>query len=122
MSGTRPDVNDPLMLAARYNDADAEDHGTIQAVIERLGMDFDEVVYVAEQRALRLVLLRRGRLDELSRTEFQRLPMTEFERAEVEALTTLYLDGIALGWRAQMIERKDKDDEAPASGGDAADA
>lgn len=115
----RPDPNRPLLMSARFNDDLAERKGTEQAVAE-LGLDLDEVVYVAEQRALRLTLHANGRSDELQslhwpsagkatdrdRRRFSNMPAVRLDRAEQEQFqwfVSCSLDGICLGWGAHRI-------------------
>lgn len=88
-----------LAEAAADNDALAEEHG-VERVVSDLGLNLDDLVYIAEQRALRAVLMRSGRLDELPRSNNPKdVALNEGERAEMAALIPVYLDGITLGAR-----------------------
>lgn len=104
-----PDPDHPLLLAARYNDAFAEEHGLQGTVESVLDVPFETVKHVAEQRAIRVVMIRNpARLvsfqEQMKRgAEAQALPFTEEETAEITTLTMVYLDAIALGWKAKEL-------------------
>ena len=93
----------PLGLAARYNDADCEEKG-FPAVFPPLGLKMDDALYIAEQRALRVLT---GNQYPSNKTVAVRL-----DPVMVEQLVTLQactLDGIVIGWRAHMITLRDAD-------------
>lgn len=104
------DRNFALREAARYNDADAEEHGSSGKVVEAMGLDVAEVRHVAEQRAMRMMLVLTGRAGELRRaTEYNELnaiPFNEREREQIETMTLAYIDGIAIGWRGNQIREE----------------
>lgn len=88
-------------LAARYGDADAEEHGLAEC-FHRQGIELEEVQHVADQRALRVILLRRG----LSPATFDHLRAFELTPAETQAkreLTAVYMDALYIGWRARGL-------------------
>lgn len=101
-----PDRDHPLLLAARYNDAEAEDHG-LRRTVEKHGIDFETLQYVAEQRALRIVMLQNGQLPEGQSTECRTIELSTEQRGLLDALVPLYLDAILIGWRANEIAGKD---------------
>ena len=105
-----PDKDHPLLLAARYNDAEAEDHG-VQGTVEKHGLDFDALNWVAEQRALRIVMLQNGELPE-SDNQCYTIEVTDQQRALMDALVPLYLDAILIGWRAKEITDTDAQEDA----------
>jgi hypothetical protein len=90
-----------LAQAARDGDDIAEESG-IEAAVSDLGLSFEDTRYVAEQRALRAVLIFGGRADELqtlNEGDFRAVELTERERDQMKLLTAAYLDGICLGVR-----------------------
>lgn len=97
-----PDPSHPLLMAARYNDAECQDHG-LEGTITKHGLDLDDLIYVAEQRALRLVLIHSGRFNEINPTKATAIVLNSAEQSEVERLIPLYLDAIFLGWRAKEM-------------------
>lgn len=101
-----PPTDHPLLIAARYNDAEAEDH-ELREVVEKHGLDYDYLEYTAKQRALRVVLAQSGRLGEISRTEPVSVGLSDAERDTIDALIPLYIDAILLGWRASQVASND---------------
>lgn len=100
-----PDPGHPLLEAARYNDAFCEEHGLLP-MIERGGLVPDEVMYVAQQRALRVVLIESHRLEEtMNVTQATRIELTPEENAKLLNYIPIYLDAIMLGWKANQLER-----------------
>jgi len=116
VAGIRPEMKDhPLMLAARYNDARAEEVG-VEAVLEQMGLALADVVYLAEQRALRVVAVFS------TRPEMKRLlvntnrPMAvprmhDHERRVFQIAQTAYLDAIAIGYKAREIATRAKEEQ-----------
>lgn len=96
-----PDKNHPLLMAARYNDAESEERqGNLHEWGERHGIDMDVVIYLAGQRALTAVLRMRGeKAPELGGP----VSFTAEEHAVIEALTPIYVDAILIGWRAHEL-------------------
>lgn len=98
--------NHPLTEAARYSDAQCEEQG-IEATVASSGLDLEAIVYVAQQRALRLtVLLNRGEqaLKKLSsNSRFEVVSLSPTEEAMMESFTLGYLDGMFIGWTARAI-------------------
>jgi hypothetical protein len=94
-----------LAEAARYNDARAEDDG-VQAAVAALGLDWDELTHVVEQRALRLVLLIHrgdaGLKEWMKSGEPARL--TVAERTDMMRLQAATIDGVTIGWAAHQIK------------------
>lgn len=101
-----PEPDHPLLKAARYNDAQAEEVG-LPATVGALGMDLSVLTHVAEQRALRMVLIHAGRLEELHKLTASTNPtpveLTPTQRKLVDVMAVTYLDGIALGWKAHEL-------------------
>jgi hypothetical protein len=91
-----------LAQAARDSDAIAEERGVVAAV-EDVGLSYDDLKYVAEQRALRATLIHFDRLDELKAIndaqEFAAVELDAAEKAFLTLATAAYLDGITLGAR-----------------------
>lgn len=95
-----PDQNHVLLKAARLNDAEADEDFAIQDMIAKRGLTVEAVHHIAEQRALRMVLHSSDRLDEVSQAETRVVHLSSEQKAQVEMLTPVYMDGIMLGWRA----------------------
>lgn len=89
----------PLAQAAADNDSMAEEVG-VEDAIGRIGLNVEDVRNVAEQRALRVILLRRGQA--LPR-KLEGVPISANERVEMLFLTALYMDGISIGWRGREL-------------------
>lgn len=87
---------DILNVAASQGDETAERHG-LRAALERVGINHDDALYVASQRALRLVLIDRG---EALPTESGPIMLTDAEEETHRKYTTMCLDGISIGVRA----------------------
>jgi hypothetical protein len=101
MTMESPMKNHPLGLAARYNDADCEEKG-FQAVFPMLGLELDDVIYIAQQRALRVVT---GEMDTT-----KPIPVPPLTKPQAERLVNLQaciLDGIVIGWRGHQIMQRD---------------
>ena len=89
-----------LKEACRENDTSAEQHGVAVAAL-RLGVNIGDLTYIADQRALRLVLINDGipmpdKATPIRLTPEQRLRHTRYMAA--------YVDGIALGLKAASLE------------------
>lgn len=98
-----PDPDHPLLVAARYNDADAEEHGFYSA-LERMGLVPDEVMYIAHQRALRTVLIESNRLGDIDQTKPTPIELSPEEEDRLVTLTAAVLDGVVIGYRAKGLE------------------
>ena len=101
------DPDHPLAKAARMNDDAARTtKNDIEKVVESLGMDFEALKHVAEQRALRAVLIQGERelpLMAPAGVEETSIHLEPYEVALLGIYTTFYLDAIAIGWRARGI-------------------
>jgi hypothetical protein len=101
----------PLGLAARYNDAAAEEVGVLQAVAD-LGLRMSDVVYLAQQRAIRNVMIATGRIGELQemyRTNKPRhVDFTEVEQAMIEQFALAILDAVCIGWKGHEIAMREE--------------
>lgn len=91
----------PLAIAARYNDAECEEHG-IEPAIARLELEIEDVFHIAEQRALRLLWIELGRDMAIFKNPYPIAlgPFTTDERKRLVILQSAILDGILIGWRA----------------------
>jgi hypothetical protein len=91
-------------VAARYGDADAEEHGLLEA-IAKAGIDTEALQHLADQRALRNVLMRRPGFTPamLSTTTPEMVVLDPLERAAHAAFTAAYYDGLYIGWRARGL-------------------
>jgi hypothetical protein len=77
-----PMKDHPLGQAARYNDADAEEHGLVKACA-MLGLHLPDVMYIAEQRAIRVVMLSSGRFESERRPRRRLKKIPNFTRLPV---------------------------------------
>lgn len=115
-----PMKDHPLGLAARYNDSDAEEHGFVETVTKQ-GLELSDVLYLAEQRAIRVVMLQEGRFEEFQRAYATNQPATIVlsveERLTVELLKVVYIDGILIGWRGRDIAIRQQDEKDDSGGG-----
>lgn len=101
-------MNNHLTEAARYGDAQTEERG-LEEYIKSLDIGtLDELLHIAEQRALRAVLIKYGRKSELDEVQRLNKPtpirLTERQQRDLAAFTPMYLDGIALGWKAHDLK------------------
>jgi hypothetical protein len=93
-----------LARAAADNDAVTEERG-LEAAVAQLGLDVEDVVHVAEQRALRAVMLESGRAAELALAHAngsqrpQGFALSEAEQIRMWHYAAMYADGIAIGVR-----------------------
>jgi hypothetical protein len=89
-----------LGAAASANDELAETEG-MQAAVAAAGLDFAELMYVAEQRALRAVVLQfRGQAALEALKDDPIVALGHTERAAQMLYMGMYLDGITIGYRA----------------------
>lgn len=96
---------DELAEAARYADAESEEHG-FEGYCKLHGIDPEALTYVAEQRGLRAVMVMRGENPNLVRST----PVA-LSRQEVELMTMFassVINGIVIG--LTLKERADGDD------------
>jgi hypothetical protein len=88
-----------LATAASENDRIAAEGG-LEPALDALGLSIEDVRYVAEQRALRAVLAHTGRAGEIPR-EPEMIRLGVSDKLMLQVFTPLYIDGIAIGWRAR---------------------
>lgn len=116
--GTFPDPNNPLLVAARTNDGEIDSGGDLEGVARELGLDMPALMHVAEQRALRLVLIRSGRAAEIQKATSANsavpIDLNEGEKRMIQFLSAAYVDGIALGWLANRLADDNARDEETA--------
>lgn len=102
-----PDPNDPLLLAARYNDAEMQDVDDFEAFHERHGLNHKTVIYVAEQRAMRYAILRTEGMAGLNKLRGTNMAQvfrpSEAQRALMDLVLPTYIDAIVIGWRAHEL-------------------
>jgi hypothetical protein len=97
--------DDPLVEAARYNDAEAADRGFIDAIVAT-GINVDAFMHIVDQRALRIaLLLSRGPTAVLGLPRDRPVVVspTPRERALVEQAKLALIDGIMIGWKGRAI-------------------
>lgn len=106
------DENHPLAKAARLNDYEADAGKDAIKIAADLEIDTDALVYMAEQRALRVVLIQSGRLAEVQDAEMearaQEIKLNVAEQAMMQMLTVMCLDGLVIGWRALRLQEGDE--------------
>jgi hypothetical protein len=89
--------------AARYGDADAEEHG-LEEAIRKQGIDFEEYRHLADQRALRNVLMRRPGFDPAALDQPSLVVLNPMEKTAHVAFMAAYWDGLYIGWRARGLD------------------
>lgn len=109
MPAESPMKDHPLGIASRYNDAECEEHG-FKEVIQRQGLEFSDVMYAAEQRAIRILWIALDRdLAIFKEPGFIVLPrLTMAERRSLVTYQSAELDGMMIGWRAANLESSDR--------------
>ena len=89
--------SEQLAGAARYMDELADEKGLLQA-LQAVDMDMDSIIYVAQQRALRMVLALRG--EKVHSTRQVKVNLSVIEQEIEKHLTLASLDGICIGLAA----------------------
>lgn len=98
----------PLGIAARYNDAECEEHG-LGIVIDKQGLELADVIYLAQQRALRALWIELGRDMAIFKSSVPvGMPLTSAERRRLVTLQAFIMDGILIGWRARGLSDEAK--------------
>lgn len=96
-------MTDYTLAQAAYDNDDIADRDGYQAAISDLALSEDDLQYVAQQRALRAVLVQSGRADELREIhalgELATVDLSTDEQERLKALIPVYLDGICIGVR-----------------------
>jgi hypothetical protein len=98
-------ANHPLMEAARYNDARAEERG-IEATLDDIGVNIETLDLVADQRALRLLILMshgESALKQMESSGVTKMILSPSESAMVEWLKIACLDGVLIGWEGKRL-------------------
>lgn len=101
----RPEMADhPLSIAARELD-DLSEQTHLPDVVDSIGLKADDLMYVAQQRALRCVLLlvRKiplGHIRNIKTTQIYKL--SAYELHLYHMFTACVMDGLAIGWSAQQ--------------------
>ena len=99
----------PMAVAARFNDARAEEVG-LSGTLSGMGLDVDDMMHIARQRALRAVcvsLYQQPLSEELARKIIVDPQASSF----LLMATTVALDGMAIGWEAKRIADYDNSHE-----------
>lgn len=92
-----------LSEASRYNDARAEDIG-LEACVSELGIEMSGLLYAAEQRALRMVLIAQGRdPTKMSKTQFERISLSSNERKMLALFQSCWIDAACVGIKTMKI-------------------
>jgi hypothetical protein len=106
------DPDSPWPAAARYCNDMAEMFG-VEATLERLGIDVPTYLYLAEQRALRTVLVSSGRTAEAMSDTIEPVALRLDEQAALVMFQAAVMDALAIGWKARELA-----DEASKEGGE----
>lgn len=99
-----PHPDHPLLVAARELDNRSDECKTPDDYYEihaDLGLDFKDVLYVARQRALRIVLINSGRTDAIDTMNQHGSTAVKLSKAEddlSDRLTVAMLDAFLIGW------------------------
>jgi hypothetical protein len=102
MKPIRPDMaSHPLARAAREVNAYAETHD-LEATCEHYGLKLEDVMYIAEQRALRALYSQYG--INLNAPSPMILKLTPEQAKQHLTLTTAYMDSLVIGWRAREMK------------------
>lgn len=88
--------------ASRYADALAGEGG-LEHAAELASVEISELVYVAEQRALRALLVQTGRLGEVDVRNLSAVALSPQERRWLRLATVVALDGLFIGWLAHKL-------------------
>jgi hypothetical protein len=108
MKQPRPEMaNHPLTVAARDNDDLSEID--FKSSIRQAGLEPEDALYVAEQRALRCVLtfVRKMSPDQIRAfSTYQTFKLSEYELYLYHMFTSCELDGMLIGWRAKQEQEK----------------
>lgn len=102
--------NNVLGIAARYNDARAEEI-PLPDMLKEMGLTWEDVSYIADQRAIRVVAVtsQRRELKMLllgNKDEPVRVPkFTPTEMISFNAAKLAIIDGLVIGWRAKGIDQ-----------------
>jgi hypothetical protein len=101
----RPEIADhPLARASREVNEYCEKHG-LPETCALVGLKFDDLLYMARQRALRSLFATYGRnFNPKKPTSIQLSPS---EERLLLALTMSCMDGLVIGWRAQQQHTKE---------------
>src|SRR3954451_20411128 len=92
-----------LGIAARYNDAEAEEHGFADFV-QSQGLTVADVMYLAEQRAIRVLYVATGRdMSIFGGREPRAIELSGDDRLKVIAFQSAELDGMLIGWRGRGL-------------------
>jgi hypothetical protein len=98
--------------AARYGDAEIDEGHELFEVLRRAGIDTEAFQHIADQRALRSVLMGRPGFTPaiLSTTTPEMVVLNPLERRAHVVFTTVYMDGLYIGWRARgLVEEGEMD-------------
>jgi hypothetical protein len=86
-------TSEEIASSARYLDSQTETRGGDE-VLKELGIDWDSLRYVANQRAIRLMLVLSGKK---LPTSMKHVKLTAIEEAVVDHLSMASMDGICIG-------------------------
>lgn len=89
-------TKEQIAAACRAHDNAADMGESMPEILAKRGIDARDAIYVAEQRALRLVLLASGR-PMPDPTRMSQVALSASERKMFTQLTVMWLDGLAVG-------------------------
>lgn len=91
------DLRTLLSEAVRYNDAQAEERG-FEGVVSHIFGETDTVLHVAQQRAMRYVLIGEGQ--PINEETMRSVLIDPGRRALMVRYMPIFLDGLCAGWEA----------------------
>lgn len=92
-------TRDKLNAACRAHDNAADTGATLPEILAKRGVDVKDAMYVAEQRALRIVLHTSGR-PAPDPTKLTRVELSAQEQHLLAVLMSTWIDGFAVGIKA----------------------
>jgi hypothetical protein len=92
-----PITKDQLAAACRAQDNLADIGTAMGDILKQRGIDPADALYVAEQRALRMVLVLENRLKEVDQTKLSPVSLSARERKVQAQFATIWLDGLVAG-------------------------
>lgn len=101
----------PLMVGAR--EADDLSAIGVESQIRQAGLKPEDVMYVAEQRALRMILflvrcMNEEQIKQYSAQTEGKFALSTYEKYLYRMFITAEMDGIIIGWRANQQQQTEK--------------
>lgn len=90
---------DDIAKACADNDNTVEGHDKFESVLDELGIEYEGMAYVAQQRAMRFIYHLKGRNPVPPSMVYE---LTEEELEQVKKFMVMFIDGFAGGVRANQ--------------------